>query len=77
MDLQTLKTIFKGFQPQMEDEYPRMSINMVGGVIVNVENNKETKVILSNEYIKIDTPKSTTYLCLDDIIKLTIHKRTT
>ena len=75
MDLQVLKSIFKVFQPQMEEEYPRMCINMVGGVVINVDNNIENKITLTSEYMKIETPKSLTFLCLDDIIKMTIHKK--
>lgn len=75
MNIQTLKSIFKVFQPQMEEEYPRMCINMVGGVIINIENDMDNHITLTSEYMKIETPKCISYICLDDIIKLTIHKK--
>lgn len=75
MDLHTLKSVFSIFQPQNEEEYPRMCINMVGGVLINIENNTDNKITLYQDYMKLETPKTITFICLDDILKLSIYKQ--
>ena len=75
MDFSTIKHCFSIFQPTMAEEYPRMTINMVGGVIINIDNTKDTSISITKENMKIETPKTISIISLDEIIKICIHKK--
>lgn len=74
MELSALKDTFNIFTQENSNIYPRLTISMVGGNIVNIENVVDNKILLTKDYMKIDTPKSITYLCNDDIIRIILHK---
>lgn len=74
MELSALKNTFNIFTPQRESEFPRITLNLVGGIIINIDNNDENKITLTKDYMMIDNSKTISFICLDSIIKITIHK---